>query len=150
MISRLNATAVYKVVSEQDPALLWETKEEIEALKASGGDARWTEYLKSFDISKLKFIEGKNPTLFHVKILKNSQKAELNEKHFETDTVAKKTKIKNNLRYLCEIFDLCVQGVTDGEQPLVKVNSEEFPVLVIMSIGATVNMLSEVSPASKN
>jgi len=71
-LKRLNPNSIFKICSTQDPAID----------KEATGEENLTKYSETHDIALLKFVEGKLPTIFHVKNISPEDEAEIQEDHY--------------------------------------------------------------------
>lgn len=139
-IKRVDPKATFKVVSRHDDALVSETKEELEALKAAGQDTRYEKFLESFDLSILKLKEGVQPTYFILRALKHEEMAQINERHFIFDASTRTVKAKNNADMLLEMFSIGCVGTEENGQPT-KIDVDELPFEVAVELGGVVNVI---------
>lgn len=140
-VKRVDSKAVYKLVSRFDDAL------ETEVIKEEGkpdynSPAGFDKYLETFDSADLTFKPDLKPTYFHVRCLKASELAEINEKYQSIDVVNKKVTYKSTNLMMIEIFDKTIIGVQDGDSPLEKVTSDDVGFHVATEVGSMISLMS--------
>lgn len=141
-IKLIDNSAVFEVVSQYDDAIVNETPEEVEAIRAAGGSTRFDKYMDSLNLSDLVIKEGEAPTVFIVKGLTHKQRAELQEKHVSVDVTTKKVTTTDPQAYFADIYNLAVVGVKTSQGVTVQASAEEVGPMHSMSIGATVTHLT--------
>ena len=142
-IKRLDPKATFDYVCVYDEAIQHETSEELEASGAV--QARFQDYLESFDINKLKFVEGKSPTLFRIRGLLSSEKAVIEEKYQEIDVVNKRIKYKNRQQMALDMFNLACIGIVNEDGTVEKVSADEVEYKVAQDVGAAIGLLGILS-----
>lgn len=143
-IKRIDPKATFDIVSAYDEAVQHETAEEMEALRASKGLTRYEKYLETFSISELKFIEGQSPTIFRVRCLLSSEKAELDEKFQTIDTVNKRIEYRNRNEMMLEIYKKACLGIVNESGSLEKLGIDELEYKVVTDIGAAISILGSL------
>lgn len=131
-IKRLDPKARFRVISQLDEAVVRD-----EELKA-----RYEKYLESLDPAELKLKEGQTPTYFILRPLTHLQLADLNSRYLEVDVEKKTAKYKNQTKMFLEMFDLCCEGMQDGDGPMESISSEELAFGVAAEIGSMVSLIA--------
>lgn len=141
-IRRLDPKATFKVVSQYDDAVIAETAEELELLKASKEKTRYEKYLESFNLADLKFKEDAKPTHFVVRCLQSLELAELNEKHIEANVVEKTMQFKERNKMLFEMFELGCLGIESENGKVEKIGTEELDAGVVIEVGSIISLMT--------
>lgn len=141
-IRRVDPKAVFKIVSRFDDSL--EAEDEVPAKEGEPKPQTcYEKYIESFDLNELKFKEGLKPTLFHVRCLKASELAEINQKYQIVDTVKKTITYRDQNLMMLEIFDRAIIGVQEGDgSPMEKVSSDEVGFHIATEIGSMISLLT--------
>lgn len=133
-IRRLDPAARFRLVSQMDPAV--DRTDETEAA------ARYAAYLESLDPGALKFKDGETPTFFTVRPMTNIELATFNSKYLKTDPEQKRSRYENQSQMFFEMFDLCCEGMQDGNDPMTKVTSNEVSYAVANEIGSIISLIA--------
>lgn len=148
-IKKVDPKAVFKVVTAFDDAILFETEEELAALKTKGkdgkeiqGPTRMDKYLESMDYTVLKFKEDSKPTIFHVRCLLANELAEINQKYQKYDVINKKVEFTDRNKMMLEIFDRGVIGMENSEGKLEKVLSNDLEYPVGVDLGSIISLIT--------
>lgn len=147
-VKRLNPKTTIKIVSQYDSAL------DLPPSTVEGEESpAWKEFVESFDLSVLKFKDGEEPSIFHVRPLLNTEMAEINEKYVHVDTAKKKVELKRYTSMLLEMFDIGCVGMeekdAEGKIKLVQIKSDEIPYRDATSLGSLVSILTNLGERSK-
>lgn len=145
-ISRVDPNATFRLISDQDDAIIHETAEELAELRAAGDETftRYSRYAETLDEKILKFKEGAKPTYFVIRCLKNQEVAELQQKHIFVDPATKRIQFNNmNLAFL-DYFNKGCLGMEDENGKLVKVSSEDVGLVVAIGIGSTISLFTSL------
>lgn len=133
MIKKLDPKMRFRIVAQVDEAI-------------DRTDAEWknryAQYLETFDLSALKMKEGCAPTFFILRPLTSLELADFNSRYLEVDAEKKTAGYKDQAKMFLEMFDLCVEGMQDGDGAIEKVSSSEVPYLVAGEIGSIVSMIA--------
>lgn len=143
-IKRIDPRATFDIVSVYDESLVFETPEELEELKKSKELTRYEKYLESFDLSVLKIREGESPTLFRVRCLLASEKAELDERHQSFDMAKKTIEYKNRHAMMLDMFKKACLGIVNESGGLDKVGIDDIEYKVATDIGAAISILGSI------
>jgi hypothetical protein len=152
-IRKIDPTATFKVISQFDESVQHETPEEMEALKTgkqdeNGNDilnpTRFEQYLENLDDSLLRLKDGVPPTYFVIRCLKNSEVAELNEKHVVVNVVEKKIEHKNRQLMFLEMFDIGCLGTQTGDGKLEKTSGDEVGYAVAVAMGSVISLFTSL------
>jgi hypothetical protein len=149
-IIRVDSKATFKVISQYDSALINESDAEMEQLKKDGKQTRYEDYLDSLDESKLQMKEGDKPTYFVIRCLKNTELAEIHQKHMVVDPVAKTTQARNAGLMMLEHFKMGCLGIQNEDGTIQKLDADDVGFGVALSIGTTVSMFTSLGKNLKN
>ncbi len=143
-IKRIDPKATFDIVSVYDEAIQHENMEELEELKKTKGQTRFEKYLETFNLEELKLVEGQSPTLFKVRCLLASEKADLDEKHQSFDMANKRIEYKNRHAMMLEMFKKACLGIVNESGGLDKVGIDDIEYKVATDIGAAISILGSI------
>jgi hypothetical protein len=147
-IKRIDPKATFEIISEFDSALMLESQEELDELAKTNSPSRYMQYVENLDESKLKFVEGETPSRFKIRCLLNTELAEIQEKHFVVDVIAKSAKARNSSLMFLEMFNMaCLGIVEDGK--VVKLNADDVGIGIAVGIGASISAFTTLGRHTK-
>lgn len=137
-IKLIDNTARFEIVSQHDDAIIGETFEELQALRAANETTRFEKYMDSLNLSDLQVKAGEAATVFVVRGLNHKERSELQEKFITVDVATKKFAISDQNAYLTSCFEKAVLGVKDSSGNIIPVSADDVGPLHAMSIGSTI------------
>lgn len=149
-IIRVDSKATFKIISQYDSALINETEEEMAQLKAEGKQTRYEDYLDNLDESKLQLKEGDKPTYFVVRCLKNTELAEIHQKHMVVDPVAKTSQARNASLMMLDHFKIGCLGIQNEDGTIQKLDADDVGFGVALSIGVAISTFTSLGKNLKN
>jgi hypothetical protein len=151
-ILKTDSSKVFHIICELDSAVIRETPEEQAELKSKGKLTRHEDYLENLDESKLKLKDPSEdkPTKFAIRCLRHAETTELQAKHMQFNLETRKLHIKNNAQYFLDVFNAACLGIVKEDGSIEKIDSEDLPYGVALSVGSTIQLFTTLGKNIKN
>lgn len=152
-IRKTDPTAQFKIICQQDDAVINETTEELEALKTGKFDeygreikleTRYERYLETLDESILKIDPDKKVNRFVVRCLKNSELAEMNERYTKVNVLNKTIDMVKTNQMFLETFQLGCLGLENENGKLEKVSVDDVGFAIAISMGSVISLFTSL------